>query len=177
MRLNFQSSYAVAQFEISNIDTVKASVRIIGRVWQPERYRLMQLVAPSPPMSGVSYSGSALPYPCPQVAFDNTPNKAVVPQHGQFDVVFTYPNSYYTHDHATKVISSVFLILQEHEDIQPVFVRFELPDRFVLRTLNHRKERREKGPAFYAMENHIEVMSQYDIIQRIGNVKELNGVA
>lgn len=177
MRLSFQSSYAVAQFDISNIDTPDASVRIIGRVWQPERYRLMQLVAPSPPTTGVSYAGAALPYPCPQVAFDRSPNKADVPRNGHFEVEFLYPNSYYTHDHNTKIVSSAFLILQENENIDPVFVRFELPDRFALRTLNHRAERKEKGPAFYAMEDHIEVMSQYDIIQRIGEVKELRGVA
>lgn len=154
-------------------------VSIKGEVVNPSRYESMQLIAACPPTRGVSYAGSALPYPCSQIAFDGTPNVADVQLSGVFDVVFEYPNSYYTHDAFTKVSPSIFLMLKERDAAVPaVFVRFELPDRNILRTLTHRPERRVLGPEFHVWKEEIlGIASQESILRRIGEVKETYGVA
>ena len=170
--LQFTSQLANAVVDIEG-----DKVHIKGTVLSAARYESMQLVAASPATRGVSYSGSALPFPCPQIAFDETPNVADVPSNGVFDTVFDYPNSYYSHDAFTKVVSSVFLMLQER-GAAAVFVRFELPDRNILRSLTHRPERRMLGPQFHSMkEDIIGIASQEEILRRIGTVKETYGLA
>jgi len=53
--------------------------------------------AASPPTYGTSFSGSGMPYPNPEVAYDRTPNKGVVTvSNGKFSINMKYPNAYYT---------------------------------------------------------------------------------
>ena len=53
--------------------------------------------AAAPPTYGTSFSGSGMPYPSPEVAYDRTPNKGVVNvSNGQFTINMKYPNAYYT---------------------------------------------------------------------------------
>ena len=53
--------------------------------------------AASPPTYGTSFSGSGMPYPSPEVAYDRTPNKGIVNVvNGQFSINMKYPNAYYT---------------------------------------------------------------------------------
>ena len=53
--------------------------------------------AAAPPTYGTSYSGSGMPYPNPEVAYDRTPNKGIVSVvNGQFTINMKYPNAYYT---------------------------------------------------------------------------------
>lgn len=52
--------------------------------------------APNPPNHLTSYSGSALPFPNPEVAYDNSPNTGMVQAtNRQFSFRLKYPNSYY----------------------------------------------------------------------------------
>lgn len=52
--------------------------------------------APNPPTYCSSYSGSGLPYPNPNIAYENTPNRGVVKtSNGKFEFKLRYPNSYY----------------------------------------------------------------------------------
>jgi len=52
--------------------------------------------APNPPTYNCSFSGSGLPYPNADVAFENSPNRgAVKAPAGQFEFKVRYPNSYY----------------------------------------------------------------------------------
>jgi len=53
--------------------------------------------AAAPPTYGSSFSGSGMPYPSPEVAYDRTPNKGVVDvSNGKFTINMKYPNAYYT---------------------------------------------------------------------------------
>ena len=53
--------------------------------------------APNPPNYRTSYSGSALPYPNPSIAYDNTPNRGKVKANNRsFEIKIKYPNSYYS---------------------------------------------------------------------------------
>lgn len=52
----------------------------------------------NPPSYNTSFSGSGLPFPNPNVAFEDTPNKgAVRVVNGQFTVHLHFPNSFYVH--------------------------------------------------------------------------------
>lgn len=53
--------------------------------------------AAAPPTYSMSFSGSAMPYPNPVVAFDRTPNRGVVQvgAGGAFEFRIKYPNAYY----------------------------------------------------------------------------------
>jgi len=168
--MKFSSKVADAVTKISD-DGMKVEIK--GNVLNPNMYKKMRLIAPNPSTRGASYSGSALPYPCPQIAFDGTPNTANIPEDGVFSAVFQYPNSYYSHDALIKVASSIFLILQEHGNDIPIFVRFELPDQHKLRTLTHRPRRNVLGPSFHVLKEDIHgIASQEQILRRIGEVKE-----
>lgn len=148
-------------------------VSIKGNVSNPSNYEKMRLIAPNAATRGASYSGSALPFPCAQIAFDRTPNTADIDSNGEFEAVFTYPNSYYSHDGYKKIVSSIFLLLKEMEGQEPTFVRFELPDQHILRTLTHRPEREDMGPSFYSKKEEVlGITSEENILRRIGSVKE-----
>ena len=52
--------------------------------------------AASPATRGMSFSGSGLPYPNPDVAYDQTPNRGVTKAvNGQFTIKLKAPNAYY----------------------------------------------------------------------------------
>ena len=52
--------------------------------------------AANPPGYNTSFSGSGIPFPNPNIAFDDTPNKgAVRVMNGKFTVYLHYPNSFY----------------------------------------------------------------------------------
>lgn len=148
------------QFSINNdhvtctVSIVGNQVRIVGNVYEPAAYATMVLLAPNPPTRMTSYSGSALPYPCANMAFDNTPNQEVISSSGEFDTTFVYPNSYYEQSATNKIPPSVFFILKKanvNED--PIYVRVGLEDPAILRTLTHRIGR--TGPEFYATKDTI----------------------
>jgi len=53
--------------------------------------------AANPPDYLSSFSGSGLPFPNVSVAFENSPNKGLVPyRHGRFEINLAFPNSYYS---------------------------------------------------------------------------------
>ena len=52
--------------------------------------------APNPPTYTTSYSGSGLPYPNPNIAYENTPNRGLVKtNNSNFEFNIKFPNSYY----------------------------------------------------------------------------------
>jgi hypothetical protein len=52
--------------------------------------------AAAPPTYIQSYSGSGMPYPSREVAFENTPNQGIFPmKENPFHIQIQYPNSYY----------------------------------------------------------------------------------
>lgn len=77
----------------------KSSTKVFIKYW-----------AASPPTWGMGFAGSGLPYSNESIAFDNTPNKGVMPSNGlEFSFEIRYPNSYYTEGGSTKVLPEVQL--------------------------------------------------------------------
>jgi hypothetical protein len=153
---------------VLNVIEEKDILEIQGEVINAKKYSYMELFAPSPIDRMMNYSGSGLPFPCPFVAFENTPNKFIIPANGTIKCTFKKPNSYYTEDTQEKVPPSVFVKLVENNT--PVFIHFPLEDHLPLKTLYYRPER--TGPDFYQRKaDVIGVKSQETIIRMLEEVK------
>jgi len=76
--------------------------------------------AASPPDLRQSYSGSGLPFPSPEVAFDNTTNRgtAKCDEHGHFQFSVVKPNGYYIQQGKKLIGSQVKLTLGDSQDVK-----------------------------------------------------------
>lgn len=91
-----------------------------------------KLIAANPIDRMSNYSGSGLPFPCADIAFENTPNvKHITTQ--SFGATFTYPNSYYLPNGIDKVPPTIYLIVDDN-----IFETKTLPDPLPLKTLTYR---------------------------------------
>jgi hypothetical protein len=137
-------------------------IKIKGVIYNRHQYKTATLIAPNSANLTSSFSGSALPYPCADIAFEGTPNIFKIID-DEFSTVFTYPNSYYTVAVKEKIVSSIFFVLEDqygHENL----IRFQLPDLYPLRTLVDRKNR--TGPEFYEIKNEILPIDTAEIVMK-----------
>ena len=138
---------------------INNKIKINGSVKNPSTYSKMAIMAPNPIDKITSFSGKGLPFPCESIAFENTPNFAVIESSGNFDIEFEYPNSYYSPDGYTKIISPIIISLDGKKIIM------QLPDCCPLKTL---RDRSRGDPNFYGLKEFIipvgtaeEVMNYY----------------
>lgn len=129
---------------IKNIDN--NHIEINGSIKNPSNYKKLVIMAPNPIDKITSFSGKGLPFPCETIAFENTPNFHIINADGIFNVLFVYPNSYYTPDGYTKVKSPIIFSLDSKKII------IELKDKCPLKTL---RDRVRGDPNFYAMKELI----------------------
>ena len=72
------------------------NIQITGKLKIPRRTAKVVYWAANPPDFNVSFSGSGLPYPSPEIAFQNTKNVgSVMAQDGVFKINLFYPSAYY----------------------------------------------------------------------------------
>lgn len=150
-------------------------IYIQGRIKSPKTYNKMVLIAANPIDRMTNYSGSGLPFPCAEIAFDNTPNKLIINPSGEFNTTFKYPNSFYAQNGSDKIISSVFFLLySSNNDV--INKQIELIDWCVLRTLVNRNSR--KGPEFYAAKDYIlPIASAENVMRAYAKAKIENDIA
>jgi hypothetical protein len=121
--------------------------------------------AANPPTYNSNFSGSGLPYPTEDIAFENTPNKGVVEVvNGQFKFTIKYPNSYYTNMGTIYVepYVNILLVKENNEPIGKVN-RISLGNGIPFRTLTYPNLRNENKVLFY--ENvGLPVRNQYQIL-------------
>ena len=115
---------------------------IKGSLKNPNNYKTKIITAPNPPDYRTSYSGSALPFPCEEIAFQNTKNYKEIDNSGVIDVKFTFPNSYYSPDGYNKIKSPIMINIDDEKII------YELDDLFPLKTL---RDRVRGNPSYYAI--------------------------
>jgi len=85
-------------------------IRIHGAMMTLGR-RLMYW-APGPAYRGMSFSGSNLPFPSAEIAYDGTPNHGVIEtRYGSFDFTVQSPNSYYTQGGTVLVPPTVHIVV------------------------------------------------------------------
>ena len=78
-----------------NPDQKYENINIDGIIFNPSKYNSMIILGANPPDILGNYSGTSLPFPSYDIAFENTINKYIIDQHGSFNINFKYPNSYY----------------------------------------------------------------------------------
>jgi len=142
---------------ITEIENNKINVK--GFIKNPGNYKKMIIMAPNPIDTITSFSGKGLPFPCETIAFENTPNFEVISSDGKFNVIFLYPNSYYSPDGYIKIKSPIIFSLDNKKII------IELNDKCPLKTL---RDRKRGDPNFYGTREFIlpigtanEVMNYY----------------
>jgi len=151
-----------------NIKKDKNKLFITGSIKNPNKFKTMSIIAPNPIDNITSFSGKGLPFPCEDIAFDNTPNFKIIDNTGKIDVEFLYPNSYYTPDGYTKINSPFIISLDDKKII------IELKDLCPLKTL---RDRVRGNPDFYGTRELIlpigtaeEVMNNYAYAKIVYNI-------
>ena len=135
--MNFTNDFVSCMININGIN-----VNIKGTLNNPLIYKKKCVIAPVPLNKMTSYSGSGLPYPNEEIAFQNTKNLFEIKDDGIIDTIFQYPNSYYSPDGLTKIKSPILFIFDDNKFI------IELNDICPLKTLVDRKR---NDPSFYAL--------------------------
>jgi hypothetical protein len=170
--MEFKNEYIDCKVEF--IDNCKY-VKISGMVNNLANFKNVVVMAPQTINKTSSYSGFGLPFPCADIAFEETPNIYDVDQSGIVNVVFTYPNSYYSVANKKKIVSSIFFVFETHDN-QQEFVRLELKDLYPLRTLVNRESR--TGPDFYSTKHEILPIDTAEVVMReYAKIKKLKDIA
>lgn len=111
--------------------TVKGDKVIIhGNITQS--FNRAKVMAANPIDRMSNYAGSGLPFPCADIAFENTTNIKHI-NSSNFGATFSYPNSYYLPNGIDKVPPTIYLIIDDK-----IIESKELPDPLPLKTLTHR---------------------------------------
>lgn len=148
------------------------TITINGVVKVTAHFDKIEMFAANPIDSMMNYTGSGLPFPCSRVAFESTPNYCPISGEKFDNVTFMYPNSYYTEDWKRRVEPSIFFKFSRATS-DPVFVRFQLPQRNMLkvRTLTYR-DRPRSGPQYYSMkEDAIPICGAEETMRRYADIK------
>jgi hypothetical protein len=169
--MNFDNEFLQCKVDFINMHKIKLSGIVPNMLY----FKSVLLIAPNSATKTASYSGTGLPFPCADIAFEGTPNIYQVEPSGTIDTIFSYPNSYYTVANKKKIVSSLFAIIETHDGKQH-FLRLPLKDMYPLRTLVNRETR--TGPEFYALKHEILPVDSADIImQEYAKIKVKYGIA
>lgn len=170
MNTDFKSEYVSCRVEC--FDNCK-KIRVVGKLLT-EKFQNAMLIASNPVDVKASYSGTALPFPCADIAFEGTKNIHRI-EGGKFDATFSYPNSYYSVADKKKIVSSVFFVFEDTQKKQE-FVRFQLKDLYPLRTLVNRETR--NGPEFYSAKHDIlHIGTAEEVMREYAKIKSIYGIA
>jgi len=123
--------------------------------------------AANKPTYNRSFSGSALPYPTEEIAFQNSPNNDIIPVvNGKFSFNIVYPNSYYTNMGTLYVPPQVTLVLinDMNEEISKI-QKTNLGNGVPFRTLTWSTKRNWNNGSMFYDNNNLPVIDQYDILK------------
>ena len=156
---------------IKNLNYVKendGSLVITGTVninSYNNQYYIKYTAANSPTFSA-NYSGSGLPFPTEEIAFENTENRGVTNiLNGKFSFNLRFPNSYYV-NMGTVYVNPHVKIQLFNKDNKPIGTPkiVHLDEGIPFRTLTWPVQRNwNKGPLFYKNDN-LPVRTQYQIL-------------
>ena len=144
------------------------SLLISGNIKKPLHIKkvFVKYSASNPPTFSANFSGSGLPFPNEDIAYQNTPNRGVVEViNNQFTINLIYPNSYYVNMGSDFVVPLVKLILvdeknNELSDLEIVYLGEGIP----FRTLTWPTQRNwNDGPMFYKNKD-LPLRNQYQIL-------------
>jgi hypothetical protein len=137
----------------------------------------IKYIASNPPTYNSNFSGSGLPYPNSDVAFENTPNKGIVKvENGKFNIIIKYPNSYYENMGSLYIPPQIKLVAvnKDNKDLSIVEI-INLGEGIPFRTLTWPVQRDwNKGSLFYKVDglpvrtqNQILLDSAYPLVNKM----------
>jgi hypothetical protein len=144
----FNDEYIYLNVSIQN----NSKMFLEGYIKNPSQYSKMLVLASNPIDRMINYSGSGLPFPNEDIAFENTKNMFSVSGPGSINTVFSYPNSFYSRNGKNKILPSIYIELVQGNN-EPFQLQYELKDVNTLRSLINRESR--QGPKFYAIKDVI----------------------
>jgi hypothetical protein len=123
----------------------------------------MSFYAAAPPDRRYSFSGSALPFPNPDQAFEGSKNKGKASYlNGKYYITLDdVPNSFYTNMGAELTPPSVFVSFKSNG--QHLEYTLQISDGVPFRTLNYHESRKEAAHNSYANKEKLPVRSQEEI--------------
>jgi hypothetical protein len=165
---NSKSNDFNINIKINQNKNIKNSLLVSGKLNRPNFTEKLYIKynASNPPTYSSDFSGSGMPFPNEEIAFENSPNKGVVEViNGDFNFTLKYPNSYYINLGNVYVPPQVKLILVNKDnkvlsDIHTINLGEGIP----FRTLTWPVQRNwNKGALFYN-NTDLPVRSQYQIL-------------
>lgn len=128
----------------------------------------VQFWAANPPTYLTSVSGSGLPYPNPEVAYENTPNigKVLLNPDGTFQFNLNFPNSYYKNLGRTLVRPHVKFLFRDSEgNMIGNIISVKLGEGIPYRSLTWPEKRNwNSGPMFFCGRETLPVRTQAQIL-------------
>ena len=132
--------------------------------------------ASNPPTYNTSYSGSGLPYPNSDIAYENTPNQgAVKAVNGKFEFRVRYPNSYYVGLGSLYIEPFVYIkVCEEGSDgkVETIKLGNGIPFRSLSYPPIAYNTAARKDPTFYKGRNDLPHRSQEKILRDSGYPEE-----
>ena len=122
--------------------------------------------ASSPPTYGSDFSGSGMPYPNKEIAFENSPNRGFTDIiNNKFQIKLNYPNSYYDNLGTKYIPPEVNLeVYNNNNDVISQIIKINLGEGIPFRTLTWPVQRNwNDGPLFYK-NNHLPIRTQFQIL-------------
>jgi hypothetical protein len=110
----------------------KGEFVVKGRLQKGGKQKIVYYAA-NPATYNGSFTGSGLPFPNPEVAFENTPNNGTVytSANGEFEFRVFYPNSYYVGLGTIYVSPHVFIKTCDSEDVHSIYLGDGIPFRML----------------------------------------------
>ena len=136
--MKFNNEYASGEIQV-----LDKTVKITGSL---KTNLKAHIIASNPPDKLANYSGSYLPFPSTEIAFENTINKHDI-INNSFNVTFSYPNSYYCLSSGEDKIPPAIFFVINYDNKEKISLRIDLPDKCNLKTLKSRNIKNE--PSFY----------------------------
>lgn len=128
--------------------------------------------ASNPPTYTTSYSGSGLPFPSADIAYENTPNRgAVKSSGGHFTFRVRYPNAYYMGLGSVYVEPCVHIkVCEEGGDnkVHKIALGKGIPFRMLTYPPSFPNTAARKNPMFYAGRDNLPIRNQEQILRESG---------
>ena len=136
----------------------------------------IMFIAPNPPTYVTSFSGSGLPYPNPEVAYENTPNRgSVVAIDRNFQFKIRYPNAYYVALGSVYVEPCVHIRVCENGlagELQTIRLGKGIPYRSLTYPPTTPNVKPRSSPLFYSGLEDLPIRSQEQILREADYPRE-----
>jgi hypothetical protein len=160
-----QNPYGCIVVEGQPRDPLRSKLLTMGPVY-------LQYWAANPPTYLTSVSGSGLPYPNPETAYENTPNvgKVRLGAAGRFRFRINFPNSYYKHLGKTLVRPHVkFLFRDSQGNMIGNIISVKIGQGIPYRSLTWPEKRNWNiGPLFFCGRESLPIRTQAQILADSG---------